>query len=249
MHYPLILRSIVVLVVASMLPTSNAYIQNRIERDFLALTRKVTARHILLPKSREVALALKQNIRNKVSPPRGSDRQPKYIVDVFSAAAKKFSLDDETATHGGLLGTLAPQGYCRFKQLDEACFEVDLGEICGPVESDYGYHLLLVQERTNCEKIDGRYTRIIRGADGMSKVFVEDACQEGGEQKMTQLIAQQMGFWSGVSIAGGVLAQVTANAANAVDPLLAASAANAVDMGMADPMVVAMAANVVDVGI
>ena len=40
-----------------------------VARDFQALTRRVTAHHILLPKSRDVALALKQRIRNEVSPP------------------------------------------------------------------------------------------------------------------------------------------------------------------------------------
>jgi hypothetical protein len=39
-----------------------------ISRDFEALTRKVTAHHTLLPKSTDVALALKQRIRNAVSP-------------------------------------------------------------------------------------------------------------------------------------------------------------------------------------
>jgi len=247
-QHPLTLLSVLVLVLvaASMLPTSYSYIQNRIERDFLALTRKVTARHILLPKSRVVALKLKQTIRNKVSPHRDSDRPARYIVDIFSAAAKKFSRDDETAANGGLIATLAPQGYCRFKQLDEACFEAPLGELWGPVESDYGYHLLLVEERINCEKIDGRYNRIVRGVDGTSKVFVEDACREGDEQKMTRLVTQHMGFWTGVSmagVAGGMLTEVAGNAANAIDPLVAASAANAVDMGMADPMVAAVAAN------
>jgi hypothetical protein len=42
---------------------------NVVVHDFQALTRRVTAHHILLPKSRDVALALKQRIRNKVSPP------------------------------------------------------------------------------------------------------------------------------------------------------------------------------------
>jgi len=50
---------------------------------------------------------------------------------------------------GSLLGTLVPQGYCRAQELDKACFEVPLGEISGPVESEYGYHLVLVTERTN----------------------------------------------------------------------------------------------------
>ena len=57
-----------------------------------------------------------------------------------------------------------------------------------------------------------------------------------------------MGFWTGVSmagVAGGVLTEVVTNVA--MDPMVAASAANAMDMGIADP-IIAAAANV-DMGI
>mmetsp|Transcript_18801 Transcript_18801/g.33858 ORF Transcript_18801/g.33858 Transcript_18801/m.33858 type:complete len:234 (+) Transcript_18801:173-874(+) len=212
---------------SSNLPTTATAFINPIEvitRDFAALTRKVTAHHILLPKSDDVALALKQRIRNKISPPKDSDVAPTYIVDAFAAAAKKFSRDGETGTKGGLLGTLAPQGYCRAVELDEACFAVPLGEVCGPIESEYGYHLLLVVERTNCPKLDGRYTKIIRGRDGVSKVFVgeDDAGYDGGAGaggEMMKLAMQQVGFWIGVSFAGGIVAEVAAKAANVVDTL------------------------------
>lgn len=188
-----------------------------VTRDFQALTRKVTAHHILLPKSKDVSLALKQSIRNKVSPPKDSGIEPKFVVDAFEAAAKKYSRDEETAVNGGLLGKLAPQGYCRAKELDKACFQVALGEICGPIESEYGYHLLLVTERTNCKKLDGQYTKIERGHDGVSKVFAGDASQ--GEKEVINVALQQVGFWIGVSLAGGVVAEIAAKAANVVDTL------------------------------
>lgn len=210
------------LATSSMLPiVAFAFVQNPIDvisRDFKALTRKVTAHHILLPKSDEVALALKQRIRNNVSPPKESSVPPMYVVDAFEAAARKYSRDDDTATSGGLLGTLAPQGYCRARELDEACFKVPLGEICGPIESKYGYHLLLVVERTNCPKLDGRYTKIERGADGASRVFAGDDGGEGTEETI-KFAAQQVGFWIGVSLAGGVVAEVAAKAADVVDTL------------------------------
>ena len=198
------------------LPSSQAFINpiDVVTRDFQALTRKVTAYHILLPKSSDVALSLKQSIRNKVSPKSSDD--PKFIVDVFSAAAQKYSRDEETAIRGGLLGENAPQGYCRSKELDQACFKAPLGEIAGPIESDYGYHLLLVTERTNCPKLDGKYNKIIRDDDGVSTKFV--STQEGSEQIKTVAL-QQIGFWMGVSLAGGVVAEVAAKAANVVGTL------------------------------
>ncbi|KAL7525531.1 hypothetical protein ACHAWF_001403 [Thalassiosira exigua] len=206
------------LLAASLLPTASGAFIDVISRDFQALTRKVTARHILLPKSREVALALKQSIRNRVAPPRDSDAEPMYVEDAFAAAAAKYSRDEATASDGGLLGTLVPQGYCRARELDEACFQVPLGEICGPVESEYGYHLLLVTERTNCRKLDGPYTKISRGADGVSKVLAGNSAQEGREQ-MTQVALQQVGFWIGVSLAGGVVAEIAAKTAHVIETL------------------------------
>eukprot|EP00984_Skeletonema_dohrnii_P011183 scaffold4439_cov134-Skeletonema_dohrnii-CCMP3373.AAC.5 len=207
-----------VLLLLLSLPSSQAFVNpiDVITRDFQALTRKVTAHHILLPKSTDVALSLKQSIRNKVSPKSSDD--PKYIVDVFSAAAQKYSRDEETAVRGGLLGTKVPQGYCRAKELDAACFKAPLGEIAGPIESEYGYHLLLVTERTNCSKLDGKYNKIIRDADGVSTKFVRGDSQEGSEEIQTVAL-QQVGFWMGVSLAGGVLAEVAAKAANVVDTL------------------------------
>ena len=208
-----------------------------VTRDFQALTRRVTAHHILLPKSRDVALALKQRIRNEVSPPTvppssslvtsedSGDafevevRRPAYIVDAFSSAAKKYSRDEGTASEGGLLGTLVPQGYCRAPELDRACFEVPLGEICGPIESEYGYHLLLVVERTNCKAIDGEFTRIVRGEDGTRKKFAVGDDKFDSQGSLSQLALQQIGFWVGVSLAGGIVAEVAAKAAGVVDRL------------------------------
>ena len=187
-----------------------------IDRDYKALTRKVTAHHILLPKSTQAAISLKQKIRNKVNPAKNSDLDPIYIVDAFSAAAVKFSIDKETAVNGGLLGTLFPQGYCRAQELDKACFEVPLGEIAGPIETDYGYHLVLVTERTNCPKLDGDYNKITRGGEsGAKTVFLGDASEEGSDP-IVMLALQQVGFWIAVSFAGGILAEVAAKAVDAL---------------------------------
>lgn len=214
MHH--IFLSFILLVLLLTLPSTEAFVNpvDVITRDFQALTRKVTAYHILLPKSSDVALSLKQSIRDKTSPKSSDD--PRYIVDVFCAAAKKYSRDEETAIRGGLLGVKAPQGYCRAKELDAACFKAPLGEIAGPIESEYGYHLLLVTERTNCPKLDGEFNSIIRDVDGVSTKFVRN--EEGSEQIQTVAL-QQVGFWMGVSLAGGVMAEVAAKAANVVQTL------------------------------
>ena len=111
----------------------------RVRNDFLALTRKSTTRHIVLPKSTDAALKLKQKIRNRVAD------DGEFVVDAFEAAARRYSLDRETGERGGLLGELLPQGsVAACPELDEACFRVPLGDVYGPIESDFGYHLVLV---------------------------------------------------------------------------------------------------------
>jgi len=214
-RFPRVNCAVTACLLVSVLPAACAFL-DIIARDYQALTRKVTAHHILLPRSDDVALALKQSLRNQIAPSKDSAASPAYIVDAFSAAATRYSRDEDTAARGGLLGTLVPQGYCRAPELDAACFQVPLGEICGPIKTEYGYHLLLVVERTNCPKLDGPYTRITRGADGTSKVFEGKTKGEEGDQA-AQFALQQVGFWAGVTLAGGVLAEVAAKAADVID--------------------------------
>lgn len=104
-----------------------------------ALKCSVTARHILLPKSTEVVLALKQKIRNRVC----DKERPIYIEDAFALAAEKYSQDYKTKGKGGLVGTLIRQGHYPCPKLDQAFYRLPLGEISGPIESSYGYHLVL----------------------------------------------------------------------------------------------------------
>ena len=65
------------------LNSSHAFLQ-KVQKDFAALTRRVTAHHILVS-DEEIALALKRKIRNECI-----DKND-WIVDVFEEAAKKYS--------------------------------------------------------------------------------------------------------------------------------------------------------------
>ena len=181
---------------------------DRISNDYLALTRKVTAHHILLPKSVDAALALKQKIRNRVN----DKERPAFVVDAFSAAAKRFSLDKETASRGGLLGHLVPQGYCRSAKLDEACFVAPIGEITGPIESEYGCHLILVSERINCQKFDGVHNKIERGEDGVSSIFTKSEGKDSTQQ-VVEAAVWQIGFWMVVILMGSMVAELSAEVA------------------------------------
>ena len=90
------------------------------------------------------------------------------------------SLDNITNHNGGLIDEMLPHGACqRPPELDEACFEVPLGHVAGPIETDYVYHLLLVEERTNCGKLDGLHSKIARGGTcGAKTVYVNG--EKGG---------------------------------------------------------------------
>jgi hypothetical protein len=100
------------------------------------------------------------------------------------------------------------KGYCRSPQLDKYCFSVSLGEVVGPVETDYGYHLILISERTNCPKLDGDNTVIIqtRGDD------IFGTLHEGkqfGKPNIPQLVIDQVVFWSLTLVTGGICAELS----------------------------------------
>lgn len=174
----------------------------KIQNDFNALTRRVTAHHILLPPNTDVALALKQRIRIQ------SVERGQFVVDVFEEAAKKYSQDGTTNFRGGLLGELVPQGYCQNAELDRACFEVRLGEIEGPIQTKYGYHLLLVSERTNCPNLDGVKTKLVRQGESGRGTLIE--AEQVGKVNIAKFAAEQVTFWLMACVAGGVVAELAA---------------------------------------
>jgi len=180
-----------------------AFIENawdKLQNDLAALTRRVTARHILVA-NEEVAMALKRKIHDE------SIEKNEFVVDVFEQAAHKYSQDDTTNQRGGLLGTLVPQGYCRSSILDQACFQVPLGSLEGPLKSEYGYHLVLVTERTNCPKLDGEFTKLVQ----LSSKYVFGTrvpSQQVGKVNFGELVVNQASFWFFTLVAGGLVAEL-----------------------------------------
>jgi len=183
--------SILIALFLGWLPTTDAFLNDaarKIEKDFLALTRRVTARHILV-QDEKVALALKQKIRDECI------EKELWVIDAFEEAAKKYSRDDTTNFRGGLIGELIPQGHCRSPELDRYQFSVGLGEIAGPLETEYGFHLLLVSERTNCPKLDGDKTLMMqtRGDDVFGTLYEG---QQVGKVNVPEILMDQVQFWT-----------------------------------------------------
>lgn len=93
-------------IVVGNLPVADSFINGafqKVEKDFLALTRRVTARHILVP-DEKIARVLKQKIRDECI------EKEMWVIDAFEEAAKKYSRDESTNFRGGLIGELVPQG-------------------------------------------------------------------------------------------------------------------------------------------
>jgi parvulin-like peptidyl-prolyl isomerase len=64
----------------------------------------------------------------------------------FAALAIETSIDTGSGSVGGDLGCTSPSGYV--PEFAEATMTAELGEIAGPVESQFGFHLIRVDSRT-----------------------------------------------------------------------------------------------------
>jgi peptidyl-prolyl cis-trans isomerase C len=89
---------------------------------------KATARHILV-KSKEVCEDLKKQIET------GAD---------FAAVARQHSLCP-SGKQGGSLGEFGPGQMV--KEFDQAVFTGEVGKVLGPIQTQFGYHLLEVTSR------------------------------------------------------------------------------------------------------
>lgn len=198
-----------------------------LRRDWAALNMRSTARHLLRPPSKAgyaQCAELKQQVAAGVL-------EGEFVVEAFARACREHSLDEETRVRDGLLGTRMRQGWVRDDTLDRACFVAPLGQVTGPIETPYGWHLVLVEERIGC-RFDNGMTRVVprevsgatRGEGGGDAPFVRSALDEGDAD------AAQRELWLGAGkavaatgalwLGANVLAQ---GAAQVVDQVLESS--------------------------
>jgi parvulin-like peptidyl-prolyl isomerase len=97
---------------------------------------QIRARHILV-ESRDEAEAVKERLEE------GED---------FATLAQELSQDPGTAEEGGDLGWF-PQGQM-VPEFDEAAFILRPGEISDAVETSFGFHIILVEERDGNRELD-----------------------------------------------------------------------------------------------
>ncbi|MDH7479908.1 MAG: peptidylprolyl isomerase, partial [Syntrophomonadaceae bacterium] len=97
-------------------------------REEFAEKEQVRARHILVD-SAEKAGEVKQKLAN------GED---------FAQLAKAYSTDPGTRDSGGELGFFGAGQMA--KEFEKAAFALAVGEVSDPVKTDYGYHIIQVEE-------------------------------------------------------------------------------------------------------
>jgi len=108
---------------------------------------KVRARHILIRvpkdaafKDKSAALKKIQDIRQQIE--KGAD---------FEDMARKYSDDKPSAEKGGDLGVLS-RGQT-VPPFEKVAFELAVGKLSQPVETDFGYHLIQVEEKKASSKL------------------------------------------------------------------------------------------------
>ncbi|MCM8745124.1 peptidylprolyl isomerase [Thermomicrobium sp. CFH 73360] len=120
-------------------------IQRALEEKIPLRGEQVHATHILLA-TREAAEEALADIQG------GAD---------FATLARERSTDRDTAPNGGDLGWL-PRGYMP-PEFDEIAFALQPGEVGGPVQTIYGWHIIKVLERDPDRPVSIRMLEALRG--------------------------------------------------------------------------------------
>lgn len=107
-------------------------------QDDFTREEQIQARHILLRITPDRPAELAENELQAV-------RQRIEAGEDFAELAKEVSEDESNSTRGGSLGYF---GRGRMvPAFEEAAFTATVGELVGPVKTDFGYHLIEVQDR------------------------------------------------------------------------------------------------------
>lgn len=77
---------------------------DKIEQDFQALARRVTANHILLPESTEVTVTPNKKICNGIKPRQIHDLAPMHVIDAIRSKILRGGADGAKTVYLGLNG-------------------------------------------------------------------------------------------------------------------------------------------------
>ncbi len=149
-----------------------SYYQANIERYRTAEERR--ASHILIPAAASAGAEDKARARAQAE---DLLNQIKSSPGKFAALAAKFSKDPGSAEKGGDLGFFA-RGLM-VKPFDDAVFALKVGELAGPVETQYGFHIIRLDavnpsQTTPFEKVKQQIVDEVRKPK-LSKAYAEAA--------------------------------------------------------------------------
>ncbi|MPZ88844.1 MAG: hypothetical protein GEU81_12370 [Nitriliruptorales bacterium] len=100
----------------------------------------------------------------------------------FAAVAQELSTDPGSAQQGGELGQVSPGQ--TVPEFDEVLFSEPVGEIVGPIETEFGFHVLEVTEREEegqpLEEVEGEIRENLRQSESSTLVqtFLQERAQE-----------------------------------------------------------------------
>ncbi|MBI2070200.1 MAG: peptidylprolyl isomerase [Elusimicrobia bacterium] len=104
-------------------------------------TERVRARHILIKVGPKAPMAEKSKALSALK----SIKKEADAGADFAELARKHSQDTESAKKGGDLGYFI-KGWM-VPEFEQAAFSLPVGDVSNPVETEFGYHLILVEEK------------------------------------------------------------------------------------------------------
>lgn len=155
----------------------------------------------------------------------------------FEAAAVQYSTDQSNKEQGGDLGWF---GAGRMVQaFEEAALAAPVGGVTGPVETQFGHHLILVEQRASQEvellqltlPIQGSFDRMLEEAEDLryyseneGSTFGEEATRRGFQIQTANVTEEQQSI-PGLQVGRDALRWIrTSNVADISDPLDATTA-------------------------
>jgi len=123
-------------------------------KDYFDWNLEEFIKYIVYP---EILQSKLEDISNNEKVVKDAEREAKDILKLvkkgdrtFAEIAEEYSEDTASAVKGGDLGWF-PRGVM-MKEFEEAAFSLNPGEISGLVKTEYGYHIIKVEEKTAEDK-------------------------------------------------------------------------------------------------
>ena len=112
----------------------------------------------------------------------------------FAEMAKKFSMDRRTGMNGGELSWVGPNQ--TIAEFETAAYELKKGEMSKPVQSPFGWHIILMKDRKQLEPYDSLRADILKFLearnirDHLAATVVDSLAKQNGIER-SQLIDQR----------------------------------------------------------